>query len=116
MPPAPTHVSPPTSTDALSHDDPVTTAAIVPPAGAPRHLEADAEDEHIHRERGRSAGGSSDRDGVAQLVAHVAACAEAHAMLLTCHKMADFHMEPLPTKMAIASIDLGLKGTFHALG
>ena len=90
--------------------------AIVPPTGAPWHLEANAEDEHVHREHGRSAGGSSDRDGVAQLIAHAAACAEAHAMLLTCHKMANFRMEPPPTKMVIASINLGLKGTFRTLG
>ena len=80
------------------------------------HLEANAEDKHVHREHGHSAGGSSDGGRAAQLITHAAACAEARAMLLTCHKMANFHMEPPPAKMAIASVDLGLKGTFHALG
>ena len=94
----------------------MTAAAIVPPAGVPWHLKADVEDEHVYRERGCSAGGSSDEDRVAHLIAHAAACTEARAMLLTCRKMADFRMEPPPTKMAIASVDLGLKGTFRALG
>ena len=94
----------------------MTAMAVVPPAGAPQHLEADTEDEHVHRERGRSAGDSSNGDGAVQLITHAAACAEACTMLLTCRKMANFRMEPPPAKMAIASVDLGLKGTFRALG
>ena len=90
--------------------------AVVPSTGTLQHLKADAKDKHVHREHGCSAGCSSDRDRAAQLVAQAAACAEAHAMLLMCRKMANFRMEPPPTKMVIASVDLGLKGTFRALG